>query len=246
MKEYKNVIIDGLILLVTCVTIVLVLNNFVFSKLKKGSSSDSLVTMIQQDNPERVAGILSEEEYNKMKENKPASFDEYKKMRANKVDDFGRTPLMWLAYANNSSDKATADSDKERVKMIDGLMAAGADINAVDTHGWTALMWASWSGLSQVTEKLLALNADSAKADKNGHTALMIAAQSGRPEAVAALLAKGADKLAKNAAGKTAKDLAEEFLKKYPGKKTSYDAVLARLSEETSAAPAAPQQVTAN
>lgn len=110
MKQYKYLIIDGLILIVTCVTIVLVLNNFVFAGLKKSNAADSLVTMIQQDNPERVAAIFEQAEYDKMKENKPATLDEYKKMRANKADEHLRTPLMWLAYANNKDSKFTEES----------------------------------------------------------------------------------------------------------------------------------------
>ena len=208
MKEqYKLVVIDGLILLVTCVTIVLFLNFFVFAPLKKGNS-DSLVTMIQQDNADRVKVILAEEEFNKMKENKPASFDEYKKMRANKQDEYKRTPLMWLAYANNSDMKTTLESDTKRLPMIDIIIAAGADINAVDKDGWTALTWASWSGLNAVAAKLIDLGADLKVVDKKGNTALMVASQTGHNEIVKLLLTKGADRTAQNVNGKTAKDLA--------------------------------------
>ncbi len=228
MKQYKLVIIDGLILLVTCVTIVLVLNFFVFAPLKKGNS-DSLVTMIQQDNGDRVKAILGEEEFNKMKENKPASYDEYKKMRANKKDELDRTPLMWLAYANNSDVKTTLESDSKRLPMIEVLMAAGADINAVDKDGWTALTWASWSGLNTVAAKLIELGADLKLADKKGNTALMIAAQTGHGEIVKVLLEKGADRMVQNMAGKTAKDLAESFMQKFPAKSEAYKAVLALL-----------------
>lgn len=229
MKQYKMVIIDGLILLVTCVTIVLVLNNFVFAKLKKGQGSDSLVTMIQQDSAERVTDILSEKEYDKMKENKPATFDEYKKMRANKVDDFGRTPLMWLAYANNADNKFTLESDAKRVPMIDTLVAAGADLNAVDKDGWSALMWASWSGLKDVTLKLIEKGADLKIVDKKGNSALLIAAQAGRADVVKTLLEKGADRLVQNVDKKTAKDLAEEFMKRFPKKAEDYKTILALL-----------------
>lgn len=237
MKQYKLVIIDGLILLVTCVTIVLVLNNFVFAGLKKGSGSDSLVTMIQQDNLDRVKVILSEEDYNKVKENKPATLEEYKKARANKVDEYSRTPLMWLAYANNADAKFTTESDAKRVPMIEVLVAAGADLNTVDKDGWSALMWASWSGLTSVSAKLIELGADYKVVDKNGNTALMIAAQSGHAEIVKNLLDKGADRLAKNFSQKTAKELAEEFMGKFPKKAEAYKAVLAHLDgPETQAA----------
>ena len=229
MKQYKMVIIDGVIILVTCVSIVLFLNFVVFAKLKKGQTSDSLVTMIQQDSAERVTEILSDKEFDKMKENKPATLDEYKKMRANKADEYGRTPLMWLAYANNADNKFTLESDAKRVPMVETLAAAGADLNAQDNDGWTALMWASWSGLKDVASKLIEKGADLKIVDKKGNSALLIAAQAGRTDIVKTLLDKGADRLAQNSSNKTAKDLAEEFMKRFPKKAEDYKSILALL-----------------
>jgi len=229
MKKYKYVLFDGLSLIIVSCAIVFVLDRLVFTKLKKNSGGDSLVTVILQDNSDRVKELLEQEEYEKMKEGKPATLADYKKMRANKSDEFGRTPLMWVAYANNKHMKITAETDQKRLPMVETLYGAGADINGVDGHGWTPLMWGSWSGMSAVVIKLLTLGADFNKADQRGNTALMVAAQSARPDVVKLLVEKGADKLAKNVEQKTAKDLAVEFMAKFPHKEKLYQEVLGLL-----------------
>ena len=84
------------------------------------------------------------------------------------------------------------------------LLAKGADVNAKNNAGSTALMAASEKGHKEVVELLLAKGADvNAKANA-GWTALMYASQNGDKEVVELLLAKGADVNAKNNHGGTA------------------------------------------
>jgi hypothetical protein len=96
------------------------------------------------------------------------------------------------------------------VGQVKALLAAGADANARNADGGTALMAAAGKGHLEVVQALLAARADAnAKADK-GYTALTFAASSGHLKVVQALLAAGADVNAKREHGVTALMLASE------------------------------------
>lgn len=234
MKKYMPILKDGLILIVVSTVFVTVVNQS-FKGLKKSADADPIVTAVQQDKLETIQGILSQQGY----EAEPGGFatlELYLKDRANRRDEFGRTPLMRAAHVNFSDAKMVLDADSKRVAIAEYLATNGADLNAVDTDGWTALMWASWSGLSQVSAKLLQIGADVAIADAKGNTALMIAAQRGHVELVKALLEKGADKTVRAAGGKSAYEFAVEGKAQYGEKAAQYDGILELLQ-----APAAQQ-----
>ena len=83
---------------------------------------------------------------------------------------------------------AAAAGDLVRVKS---LIAAGADVNAKNNNGETALMWASYKGHAEVVEALLAARADvNAKTD-DGETALMLASDMGHADVVKLLRQAG-------------------------------------------------------
>ena len=96
---------------------------------------------------------------------------------------------------------------------ISALLDAGADVNAQDNEGRTALMSAA-ANIEEMDSLKLLLKAGAdvnAKAE-NGETALMWAAtQNSNPDAVSILLKAGADVNAKSDEGKTALDLAQEM-----------------------------------
>jgi len=52
------------------------------------------------------------------------------------------------------------------------LLKAGADVNAKDEIGETALMRAAWNGHTAAIETLLKAGADARATDKDGHNAL--------------------------------------------------------------------------
>lgn len=88
-------------------------------------------------------------------------------------------------------------------------LEAGADPNAADRWGVTALARAAAKGDLAVVDLLLTHGAEVDRASGAGNTALMAAAAAGRVEALERLLAAGADPGHGNTWGLTAHDWAQ-------------------------------------
>jgi ankyrin repeat protein len=212
MTKLKEILTDGVILFAISTGFVLVVDRG-FSTLKgKVKQDDPIVTAIIQADSEKLAEGVK----------KGGSV-------TNETDELGRAALMRAAYANYSNPKTIEETDAKRVAMVELLVKQGAQLDTLDNDGWSALMWASWSGLTQVASKLLDLGASHQFADRQGNTALIIAAQRGNAGIVRALLAKGADRAVSNKAGKSALDAANSGLEQYPDKRPAYGEVLAAL-----------------
>jgi ankyrin repeat protein len=97
------------------------------------------------------------------------------------------------------------------VKSIPVLIAAGADINAKDEDGRTALHRAAREGRNDVVAELIRNNASVHSTDNRGRTPLHLAAMAtGADAVIETLLAAGAMKSTRDNDGMTARDLAIE------------------------------------
>ena len=90
------------------------------------------------------------------------------------------TTLLMLAAERNQS------------KVVDALIAVGADVNPGVDSRKTALMCAAEKGHTNILEILTDNEAELNRKDNNGRTALMLAAEGGHSEAVDILLEAGA------------------------------------------------------
>lgn len=109
-------------------------------------------------------------------------------------------------------EEAIARGDVQDVRH---LLARGADVNARNRHGQTALMLAAHAGHRQVVETLVAHRAALNTTAKYGLSALMLAVVAGHAEVARLLADSGADLSLRGTgapgfSGKTAYDLAVE------------------------------------
>jgi ankyrin repeat protein len=84
------------------------------------------------------------------------------------------------------------------------LLNAGANVNASDSHGNTALIWASMDGYEEIVRMLLKAGANVNASNSYGNTALPWASISGKKEIVRMLLKAGANVNASDSQGYTA------------------------------------------
>ena len=94
-------------------------------------------------------------------------------------------------------------SFKGHYRVVEVLLAAGADADVCDNDGMTPLWMAAYSGHHQVVELLLAAGASSHALNKYSATPMFIASFNGHHRVVEVLLAAGADKNAPMNDGRT-------------------------------------------
>ena len=97
--------------------------------------------------------------------------------------------------------------------VIQTLLSAGAEVNAKDTDGITALHWAVLAHHADLVDILMAGGASVNATDRFGYTPLHYAASVdfGDAETAKALLRAGADPSVKEKEGKTASNLASAY-----------------------------------
>lgn len=91
-----------------------------------------------------------------------------------------------LLSAGTPPEAPVADAaQRGDVEAVRTLLRRGADVNAAQGDGMTALHWAAEQGNTELVETLLYAGASTAATTRNGnYTALHLAARSGHAEAV--------------------------------------------------------------
>lgn len=103
---------------------------------------------------------------------------------------------------------AARDND---VGLLAALVGRGADVNARDARGYTALMLAAYEGCGEAFDWLLANGADPNARDNAGNSVLMGVAFKGHAELARKLLAAGADPSVRNHSQMSALQVAAMF-----------------------------------
>ena len=121
------------------------------------------------------------------------------------------------------------------LKGLEAALSAGADVNARDDKGWTALMYVVDKGYVLLVEPLMQAKADLDVRAPDGATALFMAVAHGHSEVIPLLMQAGADPRIKGPKGKTATDVAQA---RYGDLRTAYEkgeppAVIALLAGRT-------------
>ncbi len=112
--------------------------------------------------------------------------------------------LAGLAYAGDLDKglaEAVAAGDIPKLRI---LLARGADVNAANKEGETALMVAALEGRTEMVRFLIERGADLEARDVVGATALLYAALGGSLDTIKLLIEKGANLDAKTGDGQTA------------------------------------------
>ena len=117
----------------------------------------------------------------------------------------GVVAIVLTAWLNAAGPAPVADAAMSRDRdAVKALLKTGADVNAAQGDGMTALHWASRNGDAELTQMLLFAGANvKATTRLGGYTPLMMAAEQGHATVIAALLSGGADAKAANTMGTT-------------------------------------------
>lgn len=111
--------------------------------------------------------------------------------------------LATLLLTAGSNDSPVADAaERGDVETVVALLQQGADVNAAQGDGMTALHWAGMNGNAELVEVLLYAGAASEATTRlGGYTPLHLASRVGNAEAISALVAQGANVSARTSTG---------------------------------------------
>ena len=90
------------------------------------------------------------------------------------------------------------------LEKVKSSIKQGADVNAKNSYGWTALIWSAREGHLEVVKYLIENGADIEAKDDDDWTALILSSSEGHLDIVKYLVEQGADVNAKNKWGNTA------------------------------------------
>lgn len=103
--------------------------------------------------------------------------------------------MKFLKAKKDSSSKQKVPLNEELISNskvgdydeVERLIIEGADVNAKDKYGWTPILWASYTGCTEIVRLLLEHGSDITHKNNVGVTALDYAKRENNPEIVALL-----------------------------------------------------------
>ncbi len=224
-KVNWKAIVTDMVIIVAVMAVLAYACNLLMKPFESVSPTDSLVSLIRKGDNRggtKDAAFLKELEAGLAAD---ADF-------ANTQDNTGRTPLMWAVYANFNDPIPAAMKDIERIYYVRTLLTTpGIKAEMTDKDGFSALHWASWSGMPLCTLLLADAGLDINRQDSNGYTPLMLAALRGNHEVAAILLSLGADTSLVNAKGETAEKIATSSESAY-NKRRNWPLIFSKAREE--------------
>ena len=152
------------------------------------------VTLVNNEG-KTVADMVAEEGYNEL----AVKLFVKEKQQLEKINEAEKEELSKKMIYTELV-KAIEEGNKEEVEK---LLKKGANIEAKDEYGKSALMLASSEGHKEIVELLLEKNANVNARDEHGSSALSKASVNGYKEIVELLIEKGADIKVKSVAGIT-------------------------------------------
>ena len=122
----------------------------------------------------------------------------------------GAVAIMLSMLVSAAGSAPVADAAMKRdAEAARALIKGGADVNAAQGDGMTALHWAARNGDAELTQALLFAGGNvKATTRLGGYTPLLMAAEQGHAAVISVLIAGGADAKASNTLGTTALMLA--------------------------------------
>ena len=126
--------------------------------MKKAEAKEVNASSEQEEQEARVKGM---KEFDQTLEEGEQLAAKEGKAFVNMTDPHGRTPVMWVCYANYNNIETTLKLEAKRAPYLGRLLEdPRVEIDQKDKGGWTALHWASWSGLDRLSDMLIEKKAD--------------------------------------------------------------------------------------
>ena len=111
--------------------------------------------------------------------------------------EFSDNPSAFLLACGDpwiDGDSSLIQDSPDAPELVKTMLQNGANANARDERGWTALIWAVWFNHQKTVPQLLAYGADPNLPATDGITPLQMAQQSNHPDLVTLLKQAGAKK----------------------------------------------------